>query len=84
LNAFAERFVRSVRRECLDQIVIFSEGHLRRVLRHYVDHYNLERPHQGIGNKPILTALSTKPRAGPIVKSSRIGGLLNSYSRKAA
>lgn len=47
-NAIAERFVRTVRQECLDQLVILNERHLRRALRDYVDFYNTQRPHQGL------------------------------------
>ena|SRR5438105_3586432 len=47
-NAFAERWVRTVRRECLDQILVQGRGHLERVLREYVEHYNGARPHRGL------------------------------------
>jgi hypothetical protein len=50
-NAFAERWVRSVRQECLDQILILNESHLRRVLKEYGEYYNLARPHQGISQR---------------------------------
>jgi len=50
LNAFAERFVRSIREECLRHIVPLGEGHLRRTIEEYVAHYHSERNHQGIGN----------------------------------
>ena len=52
-NAFAERFVRSIREECLDRMILFSEVSLRRALRAYVIHYHSERNHQGLGNKII-------------------------------
>ena len=48
-NAFAERWVRTVREECLDRLLIVSEGHLRQVLLEYMEYYNRRRPHQGIG-----------------------------------
>ncbi len=47
-NAFAERFVRTVRQECLDHLLIFGERHLRWTLREYLRHYNAERPHRGL------------------------------------
>ena len=50
MNAFAERWVQSIQRECLDRLILFGERRLRRVLTEYVMHYNSERPHQGIGN----------------------------------
>ena len=82
MNAFAERWVQSVKRECLDRLVLFGEDHLRRVLAQYVAHYNTERPHQGIGNEPI--GGSTKPTSGEVVVSERLGGLLKHYRRTAA
>jgi transposase InsO family protein len=51
-NAYAERWVQSVRRECLDRMLIFGEHHLRLVMREYVDHYNNARPHRGLRLHP--------------------------------
>ena len=84
LNAYAERFVRSVRQECLNHIIPLSEAHLRRVLREYFEHYHLERNHQGLDNRLI------EPRAGPandngqVQRKQRLGGLLSFYERRAA
>jgi putative transposase len=84
LNAYAERFVRTVRAECLDHIVPLSEAHLRRVLREFLAHYHQERNHQGLDNALI------DPRAGPVndnaqvLRKQRLGGLLNFYHRGAA
>ncbi|MFK7992067.1 MAG: integrase core domain-containing protein, partial [Sandaracinaceae bacterium] len=89
LNAYAERFVRSIREDCLNHIVPLSEPHLRRVLGEYVEHYHLERNHlernhQGLGNALI------QPRAGPandtgeVIREQRLGGLLSFYERRAA
>ena len=50
-NAYAERWVRSVRAECLDHLLIVNEAHLRRVLAEYVAHYNRARPHRGLGQR---------------------------------
>jgi transposase InsO family protein len=88
LNAHAERFVRSVRTECLDHLIILGERHLRCVLADYVDHYTIERPHQGLGNVVPIAAgrehAAPTARAGPITRRTRLGGLLSHYSRKAA
>lgn len=84
LNAYAERFVRSVRDDCLNHIVPLGETHLRRVLREYLEHYHLERNHQGLDNALI------QPRAGPandngeVLRKQRLGGLLSFYERRAA
>jgi putative transposase len=53
-NAFAERWVRTVRQECLDKLLIFNEDHLQRVVREYIAHYNQKRPHQGIGQQALF------------------------------
>ena len=50
-NAFAERFVRSIKDECLDRMILFGDASLRRALREYVAHYYTERNHQGVGNR---------------------------------
>jgi putative transposase len=61
-NAFAERWVRSVRDECLDQILILNENHLRRVLKEYGEYYNHARPHQGIGQRFPISVLRREQR----------------------
>jgi len=80
-NAFAERFTRSARDECLDHIIFLCEDNLRRSFVEYVAHYNEERPHQGVGNRPIG---EWKPATeGAIVCDERLGGLLKSFRRAA-
>ena len=83
-NAFAERFVRSIREECLDRMILFGEASLRRALREYVLHFHTERNHQGVDNqllKPLATVSSTDE---PIHCRERLGGMLNFYYREAA
>jgi transposase InsO family protein len=85
LNAYAERWVRSVKDEALARMILFGEASLRHVLNEYVDHYHQERNHQDKGN----TLLFPLPRAegegdGPIQYCDRLGGLLKYYERKAA
>lgn len=63
LNAYAERFVRSIKSECLAQVIPIGEGHLRRMVREYVEHYHGERNHQGIGNCLIARVLIDSARA---------------------
>ena len=81
-NAIAERWVGSVRRECLDHLLIVSEGHLRRVLSTYVAHYNQARPHQGLEQRIPLPP-TERPGQGPIRRRERLGGLLREYYREA-
>ena len=52
-NAYAERFVRSIKEECLERVIVFGERHLRRTIAEFVAHYHAERNHQGIGNELI-------------------------------
>ena len=82
-NAIAERWVGSVRRECLDHLLIVSEAHLRRVLTVYVGHYNQARPHQGLEQRTPLPPTERAER-GPIRRRDLLGGLLREYYREAA
>ena len=81
-NAHAERFVRSIKYECLDRMVPLGEGHFRRALREFVDHYHRERNHQGLENRLIEESALCR-RAGRIRRRPRLGGLLNYYERAA-
>ena len=82
-NAYCESFVASVKRQCLDRIVCFGEGHLDHILAEYEDSYNRHRPHQGKGNRTLTRA----PRGltdGEVACESRLGGLLRHYYRSSA
>ena len=83
-NAFAERFVRTARRECLDHILVLGERHLERTLREYVRHYNKERPHRGLSLETPEPKSDTNRGDGEIVRVARLGGLINEYHRIAA
>jgi putative transposase len=84
LNAHAERFVRSVKEQCLSRMIITSEEGLRKALKEYIEYYNHERCHQGLGNQiPCPRAEdSIGQRDGKITKKQHLGGLLNFYSRE--
>ena len=82
-NAFAERWVRSVRQECLDHILIVDEWHLHRVLKEYIDHYNIERPHQGLAQQTPMP-YSPNCLSGPIQRREILGGIIHEYYRAAA
>ena len=79
-NAYAERFVRSIKDECLNRIILFGEGHLSRAIDQYLAHYHAERNHQGLGNELIDGEASA---VGEIVSSERLRGLLRYYHRAA-
>ena len=83
LNAYAERFVLSVKSECLSKLVLVSERQLRTAVREYVAHYHTERNHQGIGGQ-LLEPPSNNNAVGSIECHERLGGLLRFYYRKAA
>jgi len=81
-NAHAERFVRSIKYECLDRMVPIGQGHLRRALKEFVDHYHRERNHQGLENR-LIEERALCRRVGRIRRRPRLGGLLNYYERAA-
>ena len=84
-NAYAERFVRTVRAECLDWLLILGRRHLEQVLHCYAEHYNRERPHRGLGlSPPQPTDTGRPPTLGGIERRDRLGGLLHEYHRAAA
>ena len=84
LNAFAERWVRTIKENCLDQMILIGESSLRRAISQFVEHYNTERPHQSLENKIIEPRFEEIPAEGEIKRDSRLGGMLNYYYRKAA
>jgi len=86
LNAFAERWVKSVKDDCLSKLILFGEASLRRTLREYLVHYHVERNHQGKGNVLLFpTATKAENRAdGSFGCKERLGGLLKYYHREAA
>jgi transposase InsO family protein len=83
MNAVAERFVGSVKRECLSKLILFGDHHLQRVLSNYADHYHEQRPDQGLNNNLIKPQHGNPPTEGEIVVDERLGGLLRSYRRSA-
>ncbi|MFN2202777.1 MAG: integrase core domain-containing protein [Caldilineaceae bacterium] len=83
LNPHAERFVLSIKSECLARMIFFSEGQLRRAVEQYVGHYHQQRNHQGLGNRLIDGHVASNSD-GEIVCSERLGGLLKFYHRKTA
>jgi putative transposase len=84
LNAYAERFVRSIKSECAERMIFFSEEALLRALMSYAEHYHHERNHQGVGNQVLEPGPEVGRRSGPIECRQRLGGLLRYYHRTAA
>ena len=81
-NVYAERFVRSIKEECLNRVIPFGERHFRRTIAEYVEHYQRERNHQGLGHE-LLDRAPLIDGADRIRRRQRLGGLLNYYGRAA-
>jgi len=81
-NAYAERFVRSVKEECLDRLIPLGERHFRRAVAEFVEHYHRERNHQGLRNA-LIAGAPVRCGGGRVWRRSRLGGLLNYYERAA-
>jgi transposase InsO family protein len=84
LNAYAERFVRSIKSECLAQIIPLGERHVRKAVTEYTEHYHLERNHQGLDNRLIEEPSGAVDMNSAVVHHERLGGVLNYYERRAA
>ncbi len=83
-NAIAERFVRSIKEECLERMILFGERSLRRALREYGIHYLSERNHQGVDNQLLEPSNVVDFHTGTIQRRERLGGMLSFYYREAA
>jgi putative transposase len=84
LNAYAERFMRSLKEECLDRLIFFGEHALRNAVNQFLDHYHRERNHQGLDNQLIDPGEEVGWSAGKVVSRERLGGMLRYYYRDAA
>ena len=84
MNAYAERFVRSVKSECLAKIIPLGLRHLRKAVKEYTEHYHFERNHQGLDNKLIKNRSDGPCVDGAIDRRERLAGILNYYPRRKA
>jgi transposase InsO family protein len=84
LNAYAERFIRTIKESCLKQMIFFGEDSLRNAIREFVAHYHLERNHQGLDNRLIILNNAPPAKTGTVQIRQRLGGMLNYYYREAA
>jgi putative transposase len=82
-NAYADRFVGTARRECLDWVLIFGRRHLERVLAEFVDHYNSGRPHRSVNLDAPIPLEPTGDTSRPVERVDRLGGLIHEYRRAA-
>ena len=83
-NAYVERVIGSIRRECLDHVVIFNERHLHRVLSSYLDYYHRTWTHLSLGKDCPHSRPIQPPRVGRVVAIPKVGGLHHRYERLAA
>lgn len=81
LNAFGERYIRTIKEACLDRMILIGEGLLRRAVSEFALHYHTEKSHQGLGNKIIRPQLAECPSAGEIRCRERLAGILRYYYR---
>jgi transposase InsO family protein len=84
LNAHAERFVRTIKESCLERLILFGEGSVRRAASEFIAHYHRERNHQGLDNKLICPEPKVVCDGGEVNRRGRLGGLLNYYYQTAA
>ena len=83
-NPFAERLVGSIRRDCLDHMIVLGENHLRQILRSYFDYYLRSRTHLSLAKDAPTPRVAQGPEAGEIVEIPQVGGLHHRYERRAA
>jgi transposase InsO family protein len=84
LNAYAERFVRTIKEDCLERMILFGEDALQNAIREFVAHYHLERNHQGLDNLLITPPERPPATSGIVQRRGRLGGMLNYYYREVA
>jgi putative transposase len=84
LNAQAERLVRTIKERCLERMILFGEGSLRKAIHEFVLHYHHERNHQGLGNRLIMREESCADSTVAIQRRQRLGGMQNFYYRQVA
>jgi putative transposase len=83
LNAYPERFVRSIKDECLNRMIFIGEASLRRAIAEFMTHYHEERNHQGLGNRLISAEHASVPTDRPVQRRMRLGGMLSFYHHAA-
>ena len=84
LNAFAERFVRSIKEECLSRMIFFGQTSLRRAITQYMSHYHEERNHQGLENRLLRPLRAVGESHARVKRRQRLGGMLSYYYLEAA
>ena len=83
-NAYVERLIGSIRRECLDHVIVLGENHLRRILRSYFAYYHSSRTHLSLCKDAPEPRAKQPPECGPVIEIAEVGGLHHRYERRAA
>ena len=83
-NPYVERLVGSIRRECLDRVIVFNERQLRQVLQSYVEYYREVRPHRALFHDSPISRAVESPERGDVIEVPLLGGLHHHYLRQAA
>jgi hypothetical protein len=83
-RAYVERLIGSIRHDCLDHVIVLGEGHLRRILKGYLEYYHGSRTHLGLGKDTPEPRAVQPPEMGEIVALPQVGGLHHRYERRAA
>ena len=84
MNAYAERFVRSIKESCLERLILFGEESLRKAVHEFIAHYHHERNHQRLANRLIRPEVEPVTDTSAVQRRQRLGGMLNYYYRTAA
>jgi len=82
MNSYAESWIGTIKRDCLNHFVVFGERHLRFLISEYVKHYNENRPHSAMNNMPLEETELNKGNAGEIKCQSKLGGIIRHYYRE--
>ncbi len=83
-NPYVERLIGTIRRECLDHVIVLNEAHLKRILAAYFEYYHTSRPHQALDDNAPWPREIEPPERGPVVAQPMVGGLHHRYFRQAA
>ena len=83
-NPYSERLIGSIRRECLDHVIVFNERSLRRILRSYVEYHQRWRTHLALGKDTPIARHVQPPASGEVIEIPEVGGLHHRYTRQAA
>jgi putative transposase len=83
-SPFVERLIGSIRRKCLNHVIVFNETHLRRILKSYIEYYHCSRTHLSLAKDAPMPRAKQPPDLGAVIEIAEVGGLHHRYERRAA